>query len=127
LVDIGELRGVTYSGHRPIVHVPFVDNSPDVNYLFTKSDKWYDEKERRILRFLSDATESKDGVYLFSIPPNTIQEIIFGSLAEETTEPSIEPTLDILRANHALGHVGIKKARLARNGYAIDIVDYPVS
>jgi Protein of unknown function (DUF2971) len=126
LGDIGELRKVTYSAKRPIVHVPYTETSPHVNYLFTKYNKWRDEKERRILRFLSDAAESKDGVYLFSIPPNTIQEIIFGNHAGETTEPSIEPTLDIMRANHALSHVKIKKARLARNGYAIDIVDFPI-
>jgi hypothetical protein len=124
LGDIGELRNVTYSNDRPIIHIPYTDDSPEVNYLFAKSAKWCDEKERRIVRFLSDATESENDVYLFSIPPNTIQEIIFGSLSEETQEPSIKPTIDILRGNPALGHVKTKKARLARNGYTIQIEDY---
>lgn len=125
LGEIGELRKVTYSKNRPVVNVPYTEKSEDVDFLFTKFHKWCDEKERRILRFLSDAAESKDDICLFSISPKTIREVIFGSLAAETKEPSIEPTLKTVRNNPDLGDVKIKQARLARNGYGIEIVNFP--
>ena len=81
--------------------------------------------EWRILRFLSDVADSKDGVCLFSIPPNAIREIIFGCYASEAGEPSIEPTRKIISNNSDLSNVKIKQARLSRSGYRIEIVDFP--
>jgi hypothetical protein len=123
--EIGQLRKVTYLKNRPIVQLPYDDDSPYVDYLFTKYHKWCDEKERRIFRFLSEAAKSKGDICLFSVPPKTIREIIFGSLAAETKEPSIEPTWEIIKSNPDLNHVKRKRARLARNGYGIEIVDFP--
>jgi hypothetical protein len=115
---------VSYLKPRPIVNIPFTENSPYVDFLFTKYHTWSDENEHRILRFLSGAADSKDDICLFSLPPSTIKEIIFGCHSDETKEPSVEPTLKIVRSNPALSHVKIKKAKLASRGYAVNIVDF---
>jgi hypothetical protein len=74
---------------------------------------------------LKDAqSQSKSGIHLFSIPPNCIQEIIFGSNAEKTKEPSINQTLELIKNNPAIGNIKIKKARLSRRNYLLDISDF---
>ena len=123
--EIGELRNVNYSKERPAVHVPFTEESPDVDIFFTKNEDWRYQAEWRIVRFLRDAhSQSKPGIHLFSIPPNCIREIIFGSHAEKTKEPSIEPTLELIKSNPALCDIKIKKAHLSRRNFLLDISDF---
>jgi len=123
--EIGELRRVNYSDKRPAVQFPYTEESPDVDIFFTKNKDWEYQAEWRIVRFLSDAnTQSKPNIHLFSIPPNCIQEIIFGSNAEKSKEPSIEPTLHLIKNNPALSAIKIKKAHLSRRNYLLDISDF---
>jgi len=123
--EIGELRKVNYSNKRPVAQVPYTEESPDADIFFTKNEDWQYQEEWRIVRFLKDAdSQPKPGIHLFSIPPNCIQEIIFGSNAEKTKEPSIEPTLQLIKNNPAFGEVKIKKAHLSRKNYLLDISDF---
>lgn len=123
--EIGELRKVNYSNERPTVQVPYNEDSPDVDIFFTKKEDWEYQAEWRIVRFLRDAqSQPKPGIHLFSIPPNCIQEIIFGSNAEKTKEPSIDQTLELIKNNPAIGDIKIKKARLSRRNYLLDISDF---
>ena len=125
--EIGELRKVNYSKKRPAVRVPYTEESPDVDIFFTKNEDWHYQDEWRIVRLLKDAdAQPKSGIHLFSIPPNCIQEIILGSNAERTKEPSIEPTLELIKSNPALCNIKIKKARLSRRNYLLDISDFTV-
>jgi hypothetical protein len=105
--------------------VPFTEESPDVDIFFTKNADWHYQAEWRIVRFLKDAhSQPKSGVYLFSIPPNCIREIIFGSHAEKTKKPSIEPTLELIKSNSALSDIKIKRAHLSRRNFLLDISDF---
>jgi hypothetical protein len=105
--------------------VPYTEESPDVDIFFTKNEDWHYQAEWRIVRFLKDAnSQPQPSIHLFSIPPNCIQEIIFGSNAEKTKEPSIEPTLQLIKSNPAFGDIKIKKAHLSRKNYLLDISDF---
>jgi hypothetical protein len=125
LGEIGELQDVDYSKDRPTIEVPFTQESPDVNIFFTKNEDWRYQAEWRIVLFLKDAhSQPKPGIHLFSIPPNCIREIIFGSHAEKTKEPSIEPTLKLIKDNPDLRDFKIKKAHLSRRNFMLDISDF---
>ena len=121
--EIGELRQVNYSASRPCVNEPFDENSPEVDILFTKNIEWAYEREWRIVRFLKDECLRVEGeISLFSVPPEAIKEVVFGSRSEECLFKSIQHSVS---ANSKLHHLRFKKARLSRNNYSVDVVDFP--
>ena len=128
LGEIGELRKVEYSNIRPAVILPFSDESPEVDFLFTKDLQWELEQEWRILRFLKDADAQSiidRSVYLFNVPPDSIKNVIFGSRADTTKEPLIRSALKIILNNPDLRHIQIQKAVLSTSAYALKIRDFP--
>lgn len=75
----GELLNVVYSDVSPIVYVEPGKFDIPREVFFTKTKKWDYEREWRMIRMLSHASEVKNGnIHLFEIPEDAIQEVVFG-------------------------------------------------
>jgi hypothetical protein len=79
--DIGGVRKVLYSPQRPTFD--FVsEDTPSIDFLFTKPPEWSYEREWRFLRPLKLATKVVQRepfpIHLFEIPPNAITGIVLG-------------------------------------------------
>lgn len=110
----GELMSVTYTDTIPVVYVEpgKLDISKEI--FFTKSSQWSYEREWRMIKFLPQADEVVDvggkKIHLFSVPPNAIREVIFGSKVEPTVLKAIKDDLST-----RIPHAQPKQAIFVRN------------
>jgi|ERR1017187_3141029 hypothetical protein len=120
-VDIGVLNRVNYSKERPLIDVRTIEegaNLPDI--LFTKNEEWSYEHEWRIIRFLKDADEIRDGnVHLFRVPTTAIKEVILGSNADSSLKDSL---LKPLKQNPSLSRVKLFTSDLSRKRYEMEVL-----
>ncbi|MCY0853234.1 DUF2971 domain-containing protein [Cupriavidus sp. D39] len=90
----GELMSVIYSDARPVVDIEPGKMEIPKEVFFTKSRKWEYEKEWRMLKYLGMADEGipkeNPSIHLFSVPPDAITEVIFGSKFDGTARGEIE-------------------------------------
>jgi len=113
--EFGFLRKVEYQTQRP--QVTLSDTSSPV-WFQTKSSHWAYEKEWRIVRVLSEATQRIDRspfpICLFEFPPDAALEIIVGMRADPSTVQAIQslsaafPKAGLFNAREVASEYGLK-------------------
>lgn len=118
-----EWRGdVRYPERRvapPVSHAEFIAS------FFLKSPQWCYEAEYRIIRRLEKGsklggTTDRTGhdIYLFPLPANCIQRLIFGARFDDALRGHI---MSIIRSRPELAHVMLSQAQLSQDVYGLKI------
>ena len=116
---IGNISDVRYQDKRGLM--PF-SNSHDYQsrineILFTKYEKWIYEDEVRLLVSLKNPrVEKRNGLYLASLPKDSIQELVFGGNVNNNEETVLVNLID-----KNLQRCQKLKAYFSRKKYAIEI------
>lgn len=114
--EVGELRPVNYTIHRPKFAVPY--RSETIDILFTKNDEWSYERESRILRLLRDAAKTTgDQCHLFKIPPSAIRQVIF---AIDCQPHTIRALREAASSADELAHVAFFQGRLSQDQFKFE-------
>jgi len=118
--EIGLLLPVRYVKKRPSIDVNIIEtDKPAPDFLFSKNQEWTYEQEWRIIRFLKNADETRNGdVYLFNVPPSAIREIVIGSSASADMANELFAEAE---KRPELNHVKFYKAKLSRTEYEMDL------
>lgn len=115
------LERVSYTNERPQITL---SDLTEKELLLYKSKEWEYEKEWRFIRYLVDATKVKsvDGhnCYLFCIPPNCFQEVIFGCRMAEGVKDELKKLISI---DPLLNHIKIFQAMLDPKEYVLRFVN----
>lgn len=123
------LRQVRYVADREPMYFASKDDvaTRDDAVLYTKTNEWEFERERRIIRGFKEAKEKvgtdnhgKD-VFLFEIPPSAIRAVVFGYRATPQQEESLR---GIVATNMNLKHIVFRRAVRDVNGH-IEVVSPP--
>jgi hypothetical protein len=119
--EFRHLRRVVYCEARPSATLVEFDG---VDIFLVKSSHWSYEREWRIFRALSEADVVCPGelfnTHLFRFPPTALQAVIVGARSSTKTTEAI---FAAIRANNALGHVRVKRARLDSSHFLLHITD----
>lgn len=120
--DIGTLEKVHYAENRPQVDICKLKILP--SHFLVKDRCWSYEKEWRLIRDVTNATEtiptSGLPVCLFDIPKYAIRSVVFGSLMADADKAEIRRAIS---NDPSLCHVALKQSRLSPKTFAMDIVD----
>lgn len=114
------LRKVNYCAERP--SKALCDMTGDV-MLITKSDKWKEEQEWRMLRPLvrPDAVideKNEYPIYLFEFPFEAVCEVIMGCNIEHDTKEKI---VKLVSEDKRFSHVDLYQAELSDEQYSMNI------
>lgn len=88
------LKKVIYSKVRPIIQK--IDELEETSIFYTKSKVWKYESEYRILRPLSEASNIVGNNYLFELPSDCIEGVIFG---HRTSKATIDKVINAFEIN----------------------------
>lgn len=87
----GELMNVVYGDISPVVYIETGSFSIPKEVFFTKTERWSDEREWRIIKMLEHANEQiNESIYLFEVPSDAIKEVIFGCKVTSKAREEIE-------------------------------------
>ena len=115
------IRKVIYDKNRP--YKPITDLTAQDTFL-TKSDDWKYEQEWRMLVSLDDANEVKrinnTNVHLYEFPAEIVTDVILGCNISEKIQLDI---VEILKSKTAYKHVKLRKCRISRTEFSLDIID----
>jgi hypothetical protein len=115
------LRKVQYSENRPEIQLMSAEDGTEI--FLTKSKEWEYEQEWRMLKPVSNATETitteDEIISLFSFPAKCVAEIIIGCrmLASDRKE-----LLEYLASNKEFSHVKKYNAVMGEKKFVLDIV-----
>lgn len=119
--EFRHLRRVVYCEVRPSATLVELDG---VDIFLVKSSHWSYEREWRIFRALPEADVVCPGepfnTHLFRFPSSALQAVIVGARSSTKTTEAI---VAAVRANNALGHVRVKRARLDSSHFLLHITD----
>lgn len=119
--EFRHLRRVVYREARPSATLAEFDG---VDIFLVKSGHWSYEREWRIFRALPEADVvcpgEPFGVHLFRFPPSALQAVILGARSSAQTAEAIAAAI---RANGALSHIRVKRARADNSHFLLRISD----
>lgn len=130
---IRKLKTVVYTTSRPkidaIIKIEELDNDEYLfqlmdHFFMTKEKIWEYEQEMRMIMPLSKSDQSfelADGekIHLFSIPPDLIKRVIFGSQMSNELQNELRATI----SQSNLSHVTFQLAKRNSSEFKIDIID----
>jgi Protein of unknown function (DUF2971) len=121
--ELNHLRKVVYSNDKMKRRLTEMSG---VDLLLRKSPEWSHEEEWRIVRPLDAASAmavtADHSIYLYSMPPEAIQGIIFGAHITEEARQRIQRAL---YADPAYDHVWQKQAEVASDKFALNFFRMP--
>ncbi|MGH7784360.1 MAG: DUF2971 domain-containing protein, partial [Candidatus Binatia bacterium] len=121
--EFNHLRQVVYSKDKMVGQLA---DMTGVDLLLRKSLEWSHEEEWRIVKQLESAAAmaitADRGIYLYALPPEAIQGIIFGAHMADDARFRIQTAL---YANPAYDHVWQKQAEVAANKFALNFFPMP--
>jgi hypothetical protein len=110
--NLDSLRLLTNVSYENEKHAEFLTGLKDKNVFYTKNaDKWAVEKERRLIRSLSDLQEASEGVFVDHFPFSVLESFTFGTECSDKQIAHYTPQLRDENPN-----INVYRLRFIKNG-----------